>query len=338
MLSLTETIDKIISNSFRDIPVFNPNGNLTSDGTNTYTYDVENRLIAVEHPGSSIEYQYDPFGRRISKTVDGVTAYFIYDGDQVIEERDAANQLIASYVYGSGIDEVLTMTRNGETYYYFYDGLGSVTDITDTSGAVVESYSYDVYGQPSQLSTIGNPYYFTGRRFDDETGLYYYRARYYSPSIGRFLQRDLYTWGPDDPRILSLFSFNDEAFSMLLGSFSNSTGINQPLLTYPVHNYFQLIISTGLNNPQYLHSYLYVLNNPINLIDPLGLCGKKIDPADLNDDGKIDNWDWWLWFWGRRLWGLITPPGMPNPPGYGDEGPGTNDPLIDPDRRKYMGI
>lgn len=70
------------------------------------------------------------------------------------------------------------------------DGLGSVTDITDAVGEVIESYSYDVYGQPSTLSTIGNTRYFTGRELDNETGLYYYRARYYSPKIGRFLQRD----------------------------------------------------------------------------------------------------------------------------------------------------
>lgn len=97
---------------------------------------------------------------------------------------------MATYVYGAGIDEVLTMTRAGQTYYYFYDGLGSVTDITNATGEVVESYQYDVYGQPNHLSSIGNPYYFTGRQFDSESGLYYYRNRHYSPTIGRFLQRD----------------------------------------------------------------------------------------------------------------------------------------------------
>ena len=115
---------------------------------------------------------------------------YVYDGDQIIEERNSSNQLVASYVYGVGIDETLTMTRNSQTYYYFYDGLGSVTDITDASGAVVESYQYDPYGTPSVTSTIGNPFLFTGRQYDPETGLYYYRARHYNAGIGRFLQRD----------------------------------------------------------------------------------------------------------------------------------------------------
>ncbi|MDP2940513.1 MAG: RHS repeat-associated core domain-containing protein [Candidatus Omnitrophota bacterium] len=196
---------------------YDANGNLTSDGTNTYTYDVENRLTSIEHPGSSIQYQYDGFGRRIKKDVNGEVTYFIYDGDQIIEERDASGILKATYTYGTGIDEVLTMYRNAGTYYYHYDGLGSVTDITNQQGEVVESYRYDVYGLPNQTSQIGNRFYFTGRELDEESGLYYFRERYYSSIIGRFLQRD-------------------------------------PLGTLPDINV-----------------YRYVLNNPVNYIDPYGL-------------------------------------------------------------------
>lgn len=91
----------------------------------------------------------------------------------------------------SRLDEVLTMERNGTTYFYHYDGLGSVTDLTDQSGNIIEHYDYDVYGNiTSALSSVGNPYYFTGRRLDDETGIYYYRSRQYDPVIGRFLSRD----------------------------------------------------------------------------------------------------------------------------------------------------
>ncbi|MDP2938467.1 MAG: RHS repeat-associated core domain-containing protein [Candidatus Omnitrophota bacterium] len=173
------------SNNF----TYDGNGNLTSDGIHTYSYDAENRLITASG-GQNSSYEYDGFGRRISKTVDGQTTYFIYDGDRIIEERDTNNTLLASYVYGGGIDEVLTMHRGPQKVYYHYDGLGSVTNLTDTSGNVVESYSYDVYGLPNQTSQIGNRFYFTGRELDEESGLYYYRSRYYSPTIGRFLQRD----------------------------------------------------------------------------------------------------------------------------------------------------
>jgi len=68
------------------------------------------------------------------------------------------------------------MIRNNTAYFYHFDGLGSVTNIIDINGNIVESYSYDEYGKPNQTSAIGNPYYFTGRELDQETGLYYYRA------------------------------------------------------------------------------------------------------------------------------------------------------------------
>ncbi len=97
-------------------------------------------------------------------------------------------------------------------YWYHYDGLGSVVALSDSSGSIVEGYSYDVFGAvtvhtdagangiwltdddtlntPIDKSDCGNPYRFTGRRYDEETGLYYYRARMYAPAIGRFLQPD----------------------------------------------------------------------------------------------------------------------------------------------------
>jgi len=87
-------------------------------------------------------------------------------------------------------DSWLTDGKRNEDYYYHYDGLGSVMVLTDMSGYIVENYAYDVYGQANVVSIIGNPYLFTGRHFDSETGLYYYRARYYSFTIGRFLQVD----------------------------------------------------------------------------------------------------------------------------------------------------
>lgn len=170
---------------------YDENGNLISDGESAYEYDCENRLISasnLSHAG--ITYEYDPFGRRIEKKVDGAITKYIYDGDQVICETDGAGNITAKYVYGAGIDEVVTMERGGSTYFYHYDGLGNVSDITDEIGSVVESYSYDAYGSSLGSSSVGNPYLFNGRRFDTESGLYHYRARYYDPEIGRFLQTD----------------------------------------------------------------------------------------------------------------------------------------------------
>lgn len=166
------------------------NGNLVNDGTWTYTYNYENRLTQAAKTGTTATYKYDPLGRRIEKTVNGTTTKFLYDGDQIIAEYDGADALISKFVYGAGIDEVVSLTKGANTYYYHYDGLGSVTNLTDSSGATTESYSYDVFGKPNTTSAIGNTRMFAGREYDSETGLYYNRARYYSPSLGRFLQRD----------------------------------------------------------------------------------------------------------------------------------------------------
>jgi RHS repeat-associated protein len=89
------------------------------------------------------------------------------------------------------VDEVLTMDRGGQTYYYHQNALWSVEAITDATGIVVERDAYDAYGSPTTLSSaIGNPYLFTGRELNQETGIYYHRARYYDPAKGRFLQRE----------------------------------------------------------------------------------------------------------------------------------------------------
>ena len=85
---------------------------------------------------------------------------------------------------------MIDVTDSNKKYYYHFDGLGSVVALSNTSGNIVERYEYDAFGEPNSVSDVNNPYYFTARRLDTETGLYYYRARYYKPDIGRFLQTD----------------------------------------------------------------------------------------------------------------------------------------------------
>lgn len=108
------------------------------------------------------------------------------------------------------MDEPLTMEQGGQTYYYHRDALGNVTEVTNVSGTLIERYEYDVYGTPSffdgsyaplTASTIGNPYLFTGREYDPESGNYYYRARIYSPTLGRFLSMDPMGYGAGDANL-----------------------------------------------------------------------------------------------------------------------------------------
>ena len=173
--------------------IYDNNGNLIDDGNNTYEYDYGNRLLRVTRNSDNVilgEYKYDALGRRIEKQVSGVGTIYIYDDieDKIIEEH--YNNFTKVYIYGNDMNEFISMEYNGQTYYYHSDSLGSIVALTDVSGSIIEQYSYDAYGRPNASSVIGNPYMFTGRRLDKETGLYYYRARYYSAAMGRFLQRD----------------------------------------------------------------------------------------------------------------------------------------------------
>jgi RHS repeat-associated protein len=144
---------------------------------------------------AKLEYVYDPSGRRIAKKFDGaITHKYVYDGDSIIAEYDGSNTLVRKYIQGAGIDQPVCMidvANSSAVYYYHYDALGSVVALSNASGSCVETYEYSVFGEVAASDqTNPNPFMFTGREFDKETGLYFYRARYYAPEIGRFLQTD----------------------------------------------------------------------------------------------------------------------------------------------------
>jgi len=150
---------------------------------------------------STIVYTYDPAGRRIEKKVDGTTQVkYVYDGDHILAEYNNAGTLLRKYVHGPCTDEPICMIEACGTYagtfYYHFDALGSVVGLTNSGGNMVELYEYSVYGQVAASDeNHPNRFMFTGREFDKDTGLYYYRARYYNPEIGRFLQTDPIGYG-----------------------------------------------------------------------------------------------------------------------------------------------
>ena len=176
---------------------YDASGNLTSDGVWNYEYDVENMLVAASRPGMSASFLYDPLGRRSAKTANGATTSFLHDGVEEIADYDASGTLLRRYVHGPGVDEYLVMYVGSGTAnksYYHANHQGSIVALSDGAGTVTETHAYSPYGMGEGDDT-GNPFRYTGRRLDAETGLYYYRARYYSPAIGRFLQTDPIGYG-----------------------------------------------------------------------------------------------------------------------------------------------
>jgi len=194
---------------------YDATGNLTTKtsratGARTvYTYTVENQLTQVDQftlaggatPTLTARYRYDPLGRRIAKEVtQGATTAstrYLYDNEDILVELDGINTVMARYTHGPGIDEPLIMVRQGQAFFYHPDGLGSIWDLTDATGTVAKSYTYDSFGNLlAQPGTVANPYTYTGREVDPETGFYHYRFRYLDPALGRFIGEDpIGLWG-----------------------------------------------------------------------------------------------------------------------------------------------
>ncbi|MBI5021965.1 MAG: RHS repeat protein [Ignavibacteriales bacterium] len=182
---------------------YGPKGNLGTGINFTGSYDQENRLTTGTDSTEEIwgNYIYDALGRRVKKeTIAGIINYY-YDGYRIIEERNGADIVTATYTFGDeGIDDLLSLTHDGTTYYYVKNTLGSVVAMMNSVGAAVERYEYDAWGQTTiwdgnysvqrDSSHIGNRFMFTSREYDAEIGMYNYRAREYDPELGRFLQRD----------------------------------------------------------------------------------------------------------------------------------------------------
>jgi len=178
-----------------------------------YTFNEWNQLTRVVRNGETITFQYDASGLRSQKTSSAGTRRYIYEpGGRLLAEKDASNQMLASYIWGP--DRLLfRKNADDQVYYYLYNGHGDVVQIVDAAGSIVNQYRYDEWGRiTEQTETVPNEFKYAGETCDAETGLYYLRARYYDPDTGRFISKDsmegdlwnplsqnLYTYCENDP-------------------------------------------------------------------------------------------------------------------------------------------
>jgi len=174
---------------------YDNNGNLTSKAntanaadTTTYTWDARNRLTQLTAPGTTATFQYDPLGRRIERTVNGSTTTYLYDGNQAIGEVRAGQT--TTLLTGLNIDEAIARYTSTGRSSQLTDQLGSVIRQINETGATQSVTSYSPYGEATTTGDDqGNSTEYTGRE-NDETGLYFYRARYFDPVLKRFISED----------------------------------------------------------------------------------------------------------------------------------------------------
>lgn len=185
--------------TFNGIAVsYGANANVATYASASYVYDAQNRLKSVTSGGVNTTFKYDGLNRKISQTTGSVTTYNVWDGWNLIEERSASNALLNTYLYGAG--EIVERITGTTPTFYFQDGLGSTSHVSDATGNLLESYKYNTFGLQVVYAPDGTirksgssndiRHLYTGQLWMPQAGLYDYRNRVYSPNLTRFLQPD----------------------------------------------------------------------------------------------------------------------------------------------------
>ena len=229
---------------------YDNNGNLTSftdgGGTTTYTWNVRNQLTAISGPSLSASFAYDGLGRRSSKTVNGTATGFWYDGADVLAELNGSTPT-ATFIRSLSIDEPFIRKLSGGDEFYQTDALGTSLVLTDGTGASGTTYTQEPFGKTTKSGTSTNSLQYTGRE-EDGTGMMYYRARYYSPQIQRFVSEDPIGFSSGDVNHYAYVLNNPVRYSDSLGllfGMSAGEGYGESAAQY----WADLSVQTG--NPLY---------------------------------------------------------------------------------------
>jgi RHS repeat-associated protein len=219
-----------------------------------------------------------------------------------IAQLDAAGNIVAQFVYASDRNTPSLLIKNGETYRIISDHTGSPRVIIHTgTGAIMQQLDFDEYGNVTNDTNPGfQTFGFMGGLLDRDTGLTHTGGQDYDAEVGRTIAKKPTRFGRTDAD-LSDYIVNDPVNTLDIGGLEKDVPTATPLPPSPTITY----------PPSPTPSLPAPPTQPPN-------------PADLNGDGVVNNWDWALWAQVRALWNLLTPPGMPFPPGYGDDGPGSN--------------
>ena len=236
---------------------FDANGNMTSVSvTNLLSYDYENRLTQTVLADATSAYQYDGVGNRVSANRAGMMTRYILDRNsplsQVLAETDSGGTITAYYVYGLGL--IARIDAGGNEEYYHFDSRGSTIALSDAAGQTTDSYAYDPFGTPTAASgTTDNHFRYLGRHgvVDEENGLNYIRARYYSARRARFITKDPTTGKDGDSQSMNryIYALNNPVRLIDISGLSaqETSGAKLPLVTSDTilsHNYL-ISPSTG---------------------------------------------------------------------------------------------
>lgn len=162
-------------------------------------------MVKAYDGSDTVTNRYNGEGMRVQKIVNNETCNYLYEYDKIVLQTDGSGNQIGRNVYGTSL---ISREADGGQLTYHYNGHGDVTALTDASGTVAASYYYDAFG--TELESSGeadNPFRYAGYEFDEETGLYYLKSRFYDTAIARFVQEDTYRGTQNDPLSLNLYVY-----------------------------------------------------------------------------------------------------------------------------------